>query len=288
MTDVVPSPVLSVSKEDALAANIGEFGYEAFAESCRAEFQRAGGSDFDLVHAGFERFPLLSTARADKVLSILKKEEADPQSHVDRGGGLAVTMLRRPEMVRMILTTLITQDVDQRLTALFRSEYRIKWFSCQKVSENSDNNVSFLWHKDIGPEHHAKMIVYLSDTEETGGRTDFIDADTTEKIRHAGYDYVARDDRFEDMLPFAKERGIPLTVHDAPFARGEAVIFEPTQVLHRGIKPNIAPRYTITLCILPHDKPWTTWMESVPALDLQHQWATNWETHRPWIPSSMP
>ena len=287
MSFINPAPELSVSKEKALEYNVGGFGYEDFAASCRASFQRQPGGDCDLLRQGFERFPLLSTARADKILSILKREESDPQSYFDKGSGNAAIQLRRPEMVRMILTTLMTQDVDQRLTALFRSEYRIKWFAFQKIAENNVNDVSFLWHKDIGPEEHLKMIVYLSDTEETGGRTDFIDADTTEKIRHVGYDYVAVTERFEDLRPFVEERGIPLTIHDSPFARGEAVLFEPTQVLHRGIKPTAAPRYTITLCILPHNQPWTTWLESFPPLELQAEGATNWEIHRPWDASSL-
>jgi hypothetical protein len=37
---------------------------------------------------------------------------------------------------------------------------------------------------------------------------------------------------------------------------GDGVIFQPAMVLHRGVGPTMAPRYVVTLCLLPSPVPW--------------------------------
>lgn len=282
MSYAIQPPERCLPKEHVVDQTDSGLGYAAFAALCRENFQREPGATCDLTRQGFNRFELLSSAQADKILALLKKAESDSNLFDDLGGGIGAIKIHRPEVMRMILMTLITPMVDQQLTALFGAEYRIKWFSCQRVVYDQDANISFLWHKDMGPSEHAKMIVYLSDTSETGGRTDFIDAETTEQLRQAGYDFVDLQERFEDLRPFAEERDIPLTVYDAPYVKGEAVLFHPVDVLHRGVKPHLAPRYTITLCLVPHDEPWTAWLDNYSPDEIQSEKAVLWDVHRPW------
>jgi|GEM_PF-1572325 len=261
-----------------------DLGYGDYAETCRAAFTRSPGQADVFLKNGFERFQLLAPRKIESLLSIIKKAETDPRTFDDRGEGLGVIYLTRPEIVRTVLGTILNATVDQKMTAFFKSEYRVLWFSVQKVASHEAENVSFKWHKDLGPSRHLKLILYLSDTAETGGRTDFIDRTTTQKLRHAGYDFVEVGQRASDLHPFAAQSGIDLTVHDDPFTAGEAVIFQPPEVLHRGVMPTLAPRYTITLCLAPHTESWMTWLECLPPMIFQDETASAWERDCPWLP----
>jgi hypothetical protein len=42
-----------------------------------------------------------------------------------------------------------------------------------------------------------------------------------------------------------------LPTHRGPREAGEAVLFQPARLLHRGISPTRGPRLTVTLCLLP-------------------------------------
>jgi hypothetical protein len=51
-------------------------------------------------------------------------------------------------------------------------------------------------------------------------------------------------------------------------AAGDAVLFQPARVLHRGISPTRAPRLTATLCLLPSPVHWQRALECATLSDL--------------------
>ncbi|MHC8510444.1 MAG: hypothetical protein ACYYKD_13860 [Rhodospirillales bacterium] len=176
---------------------------------------------------------------------------------------------------------------DARLTSFFRSEYRVMFLTVVKTEPSEESNESFLWHKDAGPGKHAKIILYLTDAVETGGRTDFIDAAAAARIAAAGYDFPDVVSRIEDISAFSAEQGLQFDISSNPPAAGQSVIFKPFHVLHKGIGPARGPRWTVTLILTPHDEPWRKDIEHRNLLNLQEDDSACWEKNIP-APVSAP
>jgi hypothetical protein len=104
--------------------------------------------------------------------------------------------------------------------------------------------ISFRWHADNGPRAHLKIILYLDGPDSHDGATSFLDRQTTEAIAAAGYLFPKNEDRLADLGPLAAAHGITLVEHRLSPQAGEAVLFHPAQVLHRGLLPSFGRRRT--------------------------------------------
>ncbi len=62
--------------------------------------------------------------------------------------------------------------------------------------------------------------------------------------------------------------GRPLNTQLRAREAGEAVLFQPGRVLHRGISPTRGRRLTATLCLLPSPVPWQRAFASETLSDL--------------------
>jgi hypothetical protein len=120
--------------------------------------------------------------------------------------------------------------------------------------------ISFRWHADIGPRAHLKIILYLDGPEAHDGATSFLDRQTTSAIAAAGYLFPKNEDRLADLGPLAATHGITMVEHRLAPQAGEAVLFHPAQVLHRGVLPSYGRRRTFTLGIVPYPLSFTKTM----------------------------
>lgn len=219
-----------------------ECGYTALNNASRNAMQRPVPTDaFTLLKSGVEKLSVLTGSECSEI-----------RDFMDRGGD----SLKLREAKIPVMERILTGGLDERMRAYFGSEYIPLWFRFYKAVPAENPNVSFRWHYDGGPSRHLKILLYLNGTEEHGGDTLFVDRETTDAFKEAGYVFCDINERLTDLDDIAAENGISFDpVSLAPNA-GEAILFEPMNIMHRGCWPTKSPRYIIQICLLPSPAPW--------------------------------
>jgi hypothetical protein len=171
--------------------------------------------------------------------------------------------------VEELLALVLAGSLDQRIVEYFNSEYLLHWvnFSVTRQAREQES-VSFRWHCDKGPSAHLKLIVYLNPTGEHGGNTEFIDLADSEAVARHGYLFGWSKSRSSDIRHLSRIAGRDLTCHASPLQAGQAVLFQPSRVLHRGLSPDRGDRLVMTLCILPSPVHWKLALKSGALFDL--------------------
>jgi hypothetical protein len=161
------------------------------------------------------------------------------------------------EFIEELLTSALTPEVDDRATRFFGSEYLVYWFVVNGAMPLPDENRNaFLWHCDTGPRAHLKLLVYLNSAEEHGGNTAFLDIEATRKLARSGYIFGSLAERREDLSSLAEGVGSRFEPKSWSVKAGEAFLFQPANVLHRGVMPSGDPRYVLHILLLPSPVPW--------------------------------
>ena len=160
---------------------------------------------------------------------------------------------------------MLTPEVDEHLFSYFQSEYTPMWFNIQKSSAEDEASVhAFRWHCDGGPSKHIKILMYLNPSEEHQGNTLFTDKLTTEKLKELGYIFCPLGDRKKDLTPITNAHNLPYTIDDYDYGAGDAVMFAPFEIAHRGQVPVEGKyRYVLVMCIGPSAIPWQDTLERV-------------------------
>ncbi|TDU28925.1 2-oxoglutarate-Fe(II)-dependent oxygenase superfamily protein [Panacagrimonas perspica] len=176
-----------------------------------------------------------------------------------------------PALVRRLAESALTADVDAHCLEFFGSEYFVYWYTLARTAPTQGPaNVSFMWHCDRGPRAHLKLLVYLNDHSEHGGGTSYLDLAATDAVARSGYVFARGKRRTGSLDELSKLAGQPLTAYDHRPRAGDAVLFQPSRVLHSGITPHLGPRYVFTLCLLPSPVPWRSALERSAQVDLRN------------------
>jgi hypothetical protein len=159
--------------------------------------------------------------------------------------------------LRRLLGDVLQGRVDESVAGFFGSEYLVHWvaFSLTRRAPEQES-VSFRWHCDKGPSAHLKLIIYLNSTVEHGGNTEFMELADTMAVAQRGYLFGWSKTRTGDVARLARMAGRGLATQLRDRQAGEAVLFQPGRVLHRGVSPTRGDRLTATLCLLPSPVPW--------------------------------
>lgn len=232
--------------------------YGDYAERCRASFARSPVpvADPDLARRGFTYLRALDAASAGSLCDELTSRH-QPQLLKKDSRHLEGFRLDDRQWMLAVLDRILRGRVDEAIAAYFRSEYLVHWLAMSLTrAAPEQESVSFRWHCDKGPSGHLKLIVYLNPTVEHGGNTEFMDRDDTLAVARHGYLFGWSRTRTGDARYLSRLAGRPLHTQLVQRDAGEAVLFEPSRVLHRGITPTRGPRLTATLCLLPSPVPW--------------------------------
>jgi len=244
-------------------------GYERFHSYCRARLLRAVPETALELH-GVEQLRVWSEGEASRLLDRIRngfrvipfRRNADRvhEYRID-DAGFALDML----------AAALPPTVDARIVRFFRSEYFVHWFVVTRAQprQYEDFN-SFLWHCDRGPRAHLKLLIYLNGHEEHGGATEFLDLAATRRFESSGYLFGAVADRRSDLSALADTVGAQFRPDRWRGAAGEASLFTPSRVLHRGVMPDRKPRYVLAICLLPSPVPWRAALERGWLSDLRH------------------
>ena len=155
--------------------------------------------------------------------------------------------------------------LDQELLTYFNSYYFVySWNLVETFPATNPPARSFLWHCDKGPLRHLKILLYLNGFDEHQGNTEFISKQNTVDLgKKANYRFRKTDMRLLDIDSVAAQHKIALDKKSWKINAGQAIIFEPAQVLHRGILPSLNSRYLLSCILLPSDKPWPNIFEKM-------------------------
>ena len=148
------------------------------------------------------------------------------------------------------------------LRAYFQSEFAPCFCSMLKmgalVGEEIDD--SYRWHRDNGPSSHLKLIIFLNDDHDGG--TAVISREDSRKFIDAGYLFgLPEKKRLFRLDEFAEEHGISYTPYKIQPKAGSGLLFEPTNVLHKGVYPTFGERRVFQMGIIPWGEPWESFYE---------------------------
>ena len=139
----------------------------------------------------------------------------------------------------------------------FQSEFAPCFCSMLKQGPmGKDVDDSYRWHRDSGPSSHLKLVVYLNDDHD--GATAVMSREDSRKFIDAGY---LEQERLFHLDDFASEHGISYKPYRVQPKAGSGLIFEPTNVLHKGIYPTAGERRVFQIGIIPWGKPWESFYE---------------------------
>lgn len=247
-------------------------GYAAWHAHCKAVLARRlperdvpgavvkDGFTVQQVMSGETAADLLAAAGGDQQVARLKRDSAKLEGYD----------LADATLVQRLIESALTTEVDAHCLEFFRSEYFVYWYTLSRtVPVEGPASVSFKWHCDQGPRTHLKLLVYLNDYREHGGGTSYLDLASSEAVAKSGYVFARGRRRTASLDELAALVGRPLVSYDHHPRAGDAVLFQPSRVLHCGITPNLGPRYVFTLCLLPSPVPWRTALAREAQIDLR-------------------
>ncbi|MEO5882398.1 MAG: hypothetical protein ABIQ06_08275 [Caldimonas sp.] len=247
-------------------------GYAAWHARCRAALTRPlsvpalpgpvvqDGFAVQKVMAPEMAAELLTAASADQPAGRLKRDSAKLEGY----------SLDNPALVKRLVESALTEQVDVSCLEFFRSEYFVYWTTLSRTAPvDGPASVSFSWHCDRGPRAHLKLLVYLNDRSEHGGGTSYLDLASSDAVARTGYVFARGRRRTGSLDELSRLAARPLAAYEHLPRAGDAVLFQPSRVLHRGVTPHLGPRYVLTLCLLPSPVPWRSALERSAQIDLR-------------------
>ncbi|CAN5302327.1 hypothetical protein BH10PSE17_BH10PSE17_15740 [soil metagenome] len=247
-------------------------GYAAWQASCRAALARPipeRVAPDPVVQDGFAVAQVMSADTAGELLASVTSEQQAERLKRD-SAKLEGYGLDDPAVVRRLVEHALTPQIDAHCLEFFRSEYFVYWTTLARTAPvEGPASVSFMWHCDRGPHAHLKLLVYLNDYEEHGGGTSYLALPGSDAVARSGYVFARGKRRTGSLEELSRLAGRPLEAYDHRPHAGDAVLFQPSRVLHRGVTPTLGPRYVLTLCLLPSPVHWSHALEQSAQVDLR-------------------
>ncbi|CAN5436472.1 hypothetical protein BH09PSE6_BH09PSE6_01130 [soil metagenome] len=250
-------------------------GYAAWHAECRAALARPlpapdaraadpvvrDGYAVDQVMPSGAARELLATATAEQHAERLKRDSAKLEGY----------SLDDAELLARLVGQAISPAVDAHCLSFFGSEYFVYWTTLARTAPvEGPASVSFMWHCDRGPRAHLKLLVYLNDHDEHGGGTSYLALPGSDAVARSGYVFARGKRRTDSLDELSRLANTPLQAYEHRPHAGDAVLFQPSRVLHRGVTPRLGPRYVLTLCLLPSPVPWQQALARSAQIDLRH------------------
>ena len=242
-------------------------GFGDYLRKCQARLQReVSSSRNELRQNGFSLVEPLSAEEA-AAFSAMLEEHGD--GFMKRRGNDYTAYLQCDErLYDPILEKVFQGTVDALITDFFGSEYVPYWAAYQVATPDVSAKRAFCWHCDKGPSKWLKILLYFTNSDDTGGNTILLNRQESEYIARTGYTFGPLKERVEDLAPIARRHGFEIHPLQFSIRAGQGVLFEPAQLMHRGLPPSKAPRKIMQILILPSPLPWRKALEKLRAADL--------------------
>jgi hypothetical protein len=145
-------------------------------------------------------------------------------------------------------------EVGRLVREQYGSEFTVLWCDCYRATVGRPT-ASWLWHFDNVPLPALKVLLYLSDTKDTGATTRMLSYETSQALKQRGYLGLTVADRTGDIERLGGGWNIPVTVHAPELRAGDAVLFH-TNCFHQAVTPTRGFRDVMTFFVLPSPQPW--------------------------------
>ena len=255
-------------------------GYDAWQEHCRTQLARPlapPARPGPVITNGFVSLPVMTAAHAQQLVTTVTSVESVARLKRD-SAKLEGYPLTDPVVSTRLLDSALSADVDRHCLEFFRSEYLVYWYTLARTAPGDGSaSVSFRWHCDQGPRTHLKLLVYLNNYREHGGGTSYLDLGASAAVARTGYMFARGQRRTDTLVELASLAGRELSPYHHHPQAGDAVLFQPSRVLHSGITPTHGARYVLTLCLLPSPLPWRAALARRAQIDLRSD--PLWHTH---------
>jgi hypothetical protein len=239
-------------------------GYDSWATYCRNEFRREPGEGGKLAADGFEVVNLLTPAEAAAAKETALDRAAAKSAAKASIDYADVLRFDNTAFLRPVVEKMLNPGIDGRVTAIFGSEYYVHSLVINRTMPAKASKRSFLWHCDRGPRDFLKINMFLDATAEHGGTTEFVTLEDSLAYEKAGYTFGANRRRVHDLSLLSRRVGPAPKVHHPQLSAGEAFMFFPARVLHRGYLPSRGIRHMMSLVLLPSPVPWReAWSKTV-------------------------
>ncbi len=247
--------------------------YTAYHDYCRQIYRQnnpAGQSlpEPQVSNLGHQVLPNLISPEDVAALQQLLDERVDgPNLDADGNpmwfASLPWTMMRI-NVVRQVLGRMFAGDISKALEAYFGSYFRIMSLSLVRGFPGKADG-SFLWHRDYQPPQQFHLMVYLTDSNEEGGGTTFLNFEDTKAAAYAGIHFQSMDkERFYSIKDMEAKVGRPMTTYRPEMTAGDGVMFAAPRILHQGNRPKAGQRDTLQLLMLPSPVPWDEYLAREP------------------------
>lgn len=235
-----------------------ELGYKRHHIACMDKAQRTGLGPLDpLSRHGFSKLPVLSKETSANLVERFRQA----------GGALGPKDLGQDGIGR-VFEEMFSGPLDQGIRRFLNCLYGVLFvdFSVSRpMTEDglaSPEGQSYNWHCDVAPTPYVKLLVYLTGRDEHDGATEFLDMATTAQFRRAGYVFCPKTQRLKDLSDLAQAHGIDFAPARLLPEQGEAAVFSPGQVLHKGIPPTHGERVLMSVGVIPAPTDWRGFLAS--------------------------
>jgi hypothetical protein len=237
--------------------------YKRYLAHCRRRYAEGGNppapAESVIRERGVEICPgILPRAEADALsaeLSAALDRNAEGIERATTWQGRHITFEKPLSVLGERFFGIINADVEQRLRAYFHSHFKVQVVHAVRVHPIPAAQGSFLWHIDDMPQEAVSLFVYLTDTDDDGGGTAFLDRGETAALQRAGYFGHRTKERIDDIAAFGAGLGIACKPFRPKLARGDGILWQ-NNVLHRGILPRRGFRDLLSIMFLPSPRPW--------------------------------
>jgi hypothetical protein len=163
--------------------------------------------------------------------------------------------LKRPlTMFGESVLALFDGEMGRLVREQYGSEFTVLWCDCYRATVGRPT-ASWLWHFDNVPLPALKVLLYLSDTKDTGATTRMLNYEISQALKQRGYLGLTIGDRTADIKAVADAWNIPATVHAPELEAGDALLFH-TNCFHQAVTPARGFRDVMTFFVLPSRQPW--------------------------------
>lgn len=227
-----------------------DFGYDYVTAIAQRRSAHAVDADHPVVKQGYDVVRCLAPAEVPACI-----EQVIGADGQDAFRSLSL------EAMTALLEQILSPAADAAIRAAFGSEYAVVFGGGSTTvpltpDAKPEERYSFLWHCDGGPLLHLKLLVYLESAADHDGATAVIAPDASQRMALTGYNLCRLEDRVDDLTDLAAEAGVSLAPQRVVPRAGEALIFNPRLVLHKGIAPRFGQRRVLTIGVVPFPAPW--------------------------------
>ena len=155
-----------------------------------------------------------------------------------------------------LVAAALTRNISSQLESYYGCFFRIDHLELMRSKPAPGQSISYLWHRDYDPMGKIHILIYLTDCGPRSPATLFTNLDDTRRCAELGYSFPPRTERIADLSTLIPDNGERISITRPELSAGDATVFGPSRILHRGDILDQEQRDLLVLNILPSLNPW--------------------------------